>query len=48
MTIKELSLYKIRDLALKSGKMVYDTIQLANLNNKDQAVSAVYLNGSVK
>ncbi len=47
-TIKELSLYMIRDLALKSGRMVYDTIQLANLINKDQAVSAVYMNRIVK
>ena len=48
MIMKELSLYMIRDMALKSGRMVYNSIQFANLINKDQPVASVYMNRMVK
>ncbi|MFH1752307.1 MAG: hypothetical protein ABH821_05215 [archaeon] len=40
--LKELSLYKIRDLALESGRAVYSIQQLSNLIRKSKAVSTVY------
>ncbi len=48
MIMKELSLYMIRDMALKSGRMVYNSIQFANLINKDQPVASVYMNRMLK
>ena len=41
--IKEPSLYKIRDMALESGKSVYNAAQLSNLMGKDRRTSAFYL-----
>lgn len=37
------SLYGIRELALSSGRAVYNTSQLAHLINKERKVAAVYL-----
>ena len=41
--MKELSLYKIRDLAIASGRGVFTTQQLANLIGKSKAVATVYM-----
>lgn len=40
--MKELSLYKIRDTALESGRSVFSPQQLANLTGKPRAISTVY------
>jgi len=41
--VKELSLYKIRDLAIASGRGVFTAQQLANLIGKSKAVATVYM-----
>lgn len=41
--MKELNLYKIRDMALKSGRAVYTSGQLANLIGKRKNVASVYM-----
>ena len=41
--MKELSLYKIRDLALESGRSVYNSAQLANLINMERTTASVYM-----
>jgi predicted transcriptional regulator of viral defense system len=48
MKVKELSLYKIRDLALESGRAVYSAQQLSNLTGKSKAISSVYSSRLVK
>jgi len=40
--MKELSLYKIRDMAIGSGRAVYTIQQLSNLISKSRAISTVY------
>lgn len=45
---KELSLYKIRDLALASGRSVYSIQQLSNLISKNKATAKVYAQRLVK
>ncbi|MEW6295045.1 MAG: hypothetical protein AB1467_01975 [Candidatus Diapherotrites archaeon] len=40
--MKELSLYRIRDLAWSSGRSVFSVQQLANLIGKSKAISTVY------
>ena len=40
--MKEMNLYSIRELALKSGRAVYSVQQLANLIKKQKAIAAVY------
>ncbi len=46
--MKELSLYKIRDLALSSGRAVYTVQQLANLIGKPKPVANVYFSRLVE
>lgn len=41
--MKELNLYKIRDMALKSGRAVYTSAQLANLIGKKKTIASVYV-----
>ena len=41
--MKELTLYKIKEMALNSGRAVYSTSQLSNLIGKSYPVSSVYL-----
>ena len=41
--MKELSLYKIRDLALESGRSVYNSAQLSNLINMERTTASVYM-----
>lgn len=44
MTImKELTLYKIREMTLSSDRAVYNTSQLSNLIGKDYTTASVYL-----
>ena len=43
MLMKDMSLYKIRDLALGSGRSVYNSPQLANLINMERTTAAVYM-----
>ena len=43
MIMKELSMYKIKEIALNSGRSVYNTAQLSNLIGKDYATASVYL-----
>lgn len=46
--IKELSLYKIRDLAVNSGRSVFSAQQLANLIGKPKKQAFVYASRLVK
>lgn len=46
--MKKLSLYKIRDLALKAGRVVYSIQQLANLVSISKNISKVYSSRMVK
>ena len=46
--MKELSLYKIRDMALNSGVSVYNSQELSNLINKNKNIALVYMNRLVK
>ena len=46
--MKELSLYKIRDMALASGVSVYDAQELSNLINKNKNIALVYMNRLVQ
>ena len=48
MTKKELSLYKIRDMALNSGVGVFNPQELSNLINKKKSVALVYMNRLIK
>ena len=48
MTKKELSLYKIRDMALNSGVGVFNAQELSNLINKKKSVALVYMNRLIK
>lgn len=41
--MKELTLYKIKEMAIDSGRAVYNTSQLSNLIGKDYPVASVYL-----
>ena len=41
--MKELSLYKIKEMALNSHRAVYNTSQLSNLIGKDYDTASVYL-----
>ncbi len=41
--MKRLSLHKIRDMALSSGRSVYNTAQLSNLIDRNYSTSSVYL-----
>ena len=43
MIKKELSLYKIKEMALNSHRAVYNTSQLSNLIGKDYDTASVYL-----
>ncbi len=43
MIMKELSMYKIREMALNSDRAVYNTAQLSNLIGKDYSTASVYL-----
>ena len=40
--MNELSLYKIRDMALESGRAIFSVQQLANLIGKPKAIGTVY------
>ena len=42
--MKELSLYKIRDIALNSGIAVFDAQQLSQLIDKNKNIALVYMN----
>jgi len=46
--MKELSLYKIRDLALKSKRAVYSIQQLSNLMKRPKSIAKVYSSRLVK
>ena len=46
--MKELQLYKIRDLAIESGRSVYNIQQLANLIGRPKEITTVYFNRLVK
>lgn len=46
--MEKLNLYKIRDLALKSGRAVFSIQQLANLIGKPKSVAKVYASRMVK
>ncbi|MCL5888827.1 MAG: hypothetical protein M1597_02570 [Candidatus Thermoplasmatota archaeon] len=46
--MKELSLYKIRDLATDSGRSVYNIQQLANLIGRSREITTVYFNRLVE
>ncbi len=46
--IKNLSLYKIRDMAIDSGISVFDTDQFSSLINKNKNISIVYMNRLIK
>ncbi len=46
--MKELNLYAIRDMALKSRRAVYSSQQLANLISKKKSVASVYMVRLVK
>jgi hypothetical protein len=46
--MKELSLYKIRDLATESGRSVYNIQQLANLTGRSIEITTVYFNRLVE
>lgn len=46
--MKELSLFKIRDMALNSGVSVYNSQEFSNLINKNRNISLVYMNRLVK
>ena len=46
--MKELGLYRIRDLALESGRAVFSMQQLSNLTGKPKAVCTVYASRLVK
>src|SRR3989344_748626 len=46
--MKQLSLYKIRDLSLESGRAVFSVQQLSNLIGKSRAVATVYSNRLVR
>jgi predicted transcriptional regulator of viral defense system len=48
VTVKELSLYKIRDMALNSGASVYNSQELSNLINKNKNIALVYMNRLIK
>ena len=48
MTKKELSLYKIRDMALNSDVGVFNAQELSNLINKKKSVALVYMNRLIK
>lgn len=41
--MKQLTLYKIREMALNSGRAVYTTSQLSNLIGKDHTTASVYM-----
>lgn len=41
--MKELSLYRIRDMAIASGRAVFNVQQLSNLIDKNRAISTVYM-----
>ena len=41
--MKELTLYKIKEMAVNSGRAVYNTSQLTNLIDKDYSIASVYL-----
>lgn len=41
--MKELTLYKIREMALESERAVYTTSQLSNLTGKNHTTASVYL-----
>ena len=41
--MKELTLYKIKEMAVNSGRVVYSTSQLSNLIGKSYPVASVYL-----
>ncbi len=46
--MKELSLYKIRDLAFESGRSVYNIQQLSNLIGRPRETTTVYFNRLVE
>ncbi|MGC8686960.1 MAG: hypothetical protein ACP5SF_05345 [Thermoplasmata archaeon] len=46
--MKELSLYKICDMALNSGLSVYNVQEISNLINKNKNIARVYMNRLVK
>ncbi len=46
--MKELSLYKIRDLAIESGRSVYNIQQLSNLIGRPKETTTVYFNRLVE
>ncbi|MHB1830197.1 MAG: type IV toxin-antitoxin system AbiEi family antitoxin domain-containing protein [Candidatus Micrarchaeaceae archaeon] len=46
--MKELSLYKIKDIAMGSGRAVYTIQQLSNMISKPRAISIVYSSRLVK
>ncbi len=46
--MKELSLYKIRDMALDSGRTVFSVQQLSNLIGKPKPITTVYLSRLVE
>ena len=41
--MKKLTFYKIKEMALNSGRAVYNTSQLTNLIDKDYSIASVYL-----
>lgn len=43
INMKELTLHKIKEMAINSGRAVYNTSQLSNLIDKDYATASVYL-----
>ncbi len=44
MVLKGLSVYEIRDMALKSGRSVFSPQQLSNLIGRPKPVATVYMN----
>jgi len=46
--MKEINLYKIKELALKSKRRVFSVIDLSNLINKPKAITRVYMGRLIK
>ncbi len=46
--MKELSLYKIRDMAINSELSVYSVQEISNLINKNKNIARVYMNRLVQ
>lgn len=44
MVLKGLSVYEIRDMALKSGRSVFSPQQLSNLIGRPKPIATVYMN----